>query len=106
MLARLNFGHIMKEINKSNIAKIPKKDDSDCMEHFRPISLCNVIYKKISKCIANRVRKVIPNLVREEHNSFVPRRHIANNILLAHEVLEYVKKFKGHKSIRWLLRHI
>uniref|UniRef100_A0A803MYV5 Reverse transcriptase n=1 Tax=Chenopodium quinoa TaxID=63459 RepID=A0A803MYV5_CHEQI len=53
---------ILREFNFTNIALIPKCDSPDSMDKLRPIKLCNVIYKIISKCITNRLRKVINDL--------------------------------------------
>lgn len=42
-------GQLLKQINSTNIALIPKIEVPECASHFRPISCCNVIYKCISK---------------------------------------------------------
>ena len=52
----LNNGHMLPDINHSYIVLIPKVKNSEKMSKFRPISLCNVIYKIISKVLANRLK--------------------------------------------------
>ena len=54
-LSFLNSGYLLKELNKTLIALIPKMANPSRVSHYRPISLCNVAYKIISKTIVNRL---------------------------------------------------
>ena len=60
MLDFLNSGIMIPEINYTHIVLIPKVKSPEKMTDFRPISLCNVIYKIISKVIANRLKTILP----------------------------------------------
>lgn len=48
-----HHGYMLKALNHSFITMIPKSDHSSKIGHYRPISLCNVAYKIISKILAN-----------------------------------------------------
>lgn len=66
------------------------------MKDFHPIALCNVLYKLISKVIANRLKKLLPNIVFEFHPTFVRCRLITDNVLVAFEILHHMMcKHKG-----------
>lgn len=84
----------VRELNHTMIVLILKKEDCVTMADFRPISLCNTIYKIISKSMANRLKKIMPNLISENQNGFTPGRELANNIILVVEVLHSIQKGK------------
>ena len=56
-------GKLLKHLNHTFIALIPKRDNPTETHHFRPISLCNTLYKTISKIMVNRLRPLLNKLV-------------------------------------------
>ncbi|XP_063935557.1 uncharacterized protein LOC135147075 [Daucus carota subsp. sativus] len=104
----------LKGANSTLIALIPKHTAADSMKDFRPISLCTMVYKCISKILASRLKKILPNLIDHAQSAFIPGRQISDNILLAQELFRGYSRDTGtpkcalkidlHKafdSIRW-----
>lgn len=60
------FKTILKVLNEYFIALIPKQEKDTSPDRFRPIALCNVVYKIISKVISNRLKPLLPTLVSKE----------------------------------------
>jgi hypothetical protein len=58
------------EINQTFLVLIPKVAKPESVLQFRPISLCNVNFKILTKVIVNRLKPMIPNLV-SKHQSIV-----------------------------------
>ena len=81
----LNGNMSMASLNKTNIALIPKTNNPKKMAGFRPISLCNVVYKIISKTIANGFKALLPNIISENQNAFTSDKLITDNVLVAFE---------------------
>jgi hypothetical protein len=82
-----NTGVLDKSINATNIALVPKVSSPECVTEFRPISLCNVLYKLISKVLANRLKEVLPAIISSNQSAFISGRLITDNILAAYEIM-------------------
>eukprot|EP00253_Pinus_taeda_P015128 PITA_15128 len=78
---------ILKSLNSTFIALVPKVEEANTPEKFRPIALCNVIYKIISKVIANRLKVILSGIISQEQSGYVEGRQILDNILLAQEMI-------------------
>lgn len=87
-------GGILKAFNATFLTLIPNEEGADAPSLFRPISLCNVIYKITSKIIANRIKPLLPDLISEEQSGFVAGRQILDGILLVNEVVHSLRTTK------------
>ncbi|KAL0541431.1 hypothetical protein IC582_021476 [Cucumis melo] len=74
-------------VNATAITLIPKRSGAERMEDFRPISCCNVVYKCISKILADRLRVWLPSFISSNQSAFIPGRSIIENILLCQELV-------------------
>lgn len=91
----LQGGDMPEKVNMTTIVLIPKVKQPQEMKQFRPISLCNVVYKICSKLLANRMRPFLDEIVSEEQSDFVPGRLITDNVLVAYECTHYLRRKKG-----------
>lgn len=63
-------------VNDTCIVLIPKVPYPETLKDFRPISLCNVIYKVVSKCLVNRLRPLLDSIISPHQSAFIPGRMI------------------------------
>ncbi|GKB66441.1 putative RNA-directed DNA polymerase [Tanacetum coccineum] len=87
-------GEFSKGCNASFVTLVPKVDDPLGLGDYRPISLIGSYYKIISKLLAERVKKVIGNVIGEVQNAFIKGRYILDGVLIANETMEFMKKKK------------
>ena len=98
MHAFFHSGSLLKSLNQTFLTLIPKVNFPVDVSHFRPISLCNVIYKIISKILVSRLKPFMDMLITPYQNAFIQGRNITNNILLAHEIFDTLRKKKGRNK--------
>ncbi|XP_061368484.1 uncharacterized protein LOC133311446 [Gastrolobium bilobum] len=87
----------IKEINHTLLALIPKIERPCFMRQFRPIALCNTVYKGLSKILVNKIKPFIGNLISPNQVSFIPRRNIQDNIIIVQELIHSIHRMTGKK---------
>lgn len=71
----------------------------ELISQYRPISLCNVLYKVILKMIALWLKRITDYVISPVQGAFVPKRLITDNILVAYESAYYKKIRKRERRI-------
>uniref|UniRef100_A0A803Q138 CCHC-type domain-containing protein n=1 Tax=Cannabis sativa TaxID=3483 RepID=A0A803Q138_CANSA len=90
-LGILNEGKSVEDINDTLICLIPKLPKPTHMSEFRPISLCNVVYKIVVKCLAGRMKHSLHQAISEVQSAFVGGRLIQDNAIIGYESLHCMK---------------
>ena len=81
-------------VNDVAIVLIPKIPHPKELKDFRPISLCNVLYKIVSKCLVNRLRPLLGELISKNQSAFIPGRFISDNSIIAFECIHHIQTMK------------
>lgn len=87
------------EVNQTLITLIPKTEAPERATQFRPISLCNVMYKCLPKVLVNRLKSIIAKVVSPYQASFVPGRNIHDNIIIVNEMIHSMRRKRGAKGL-------
>jgi hypothetical protein len=98
VMAVLNGSSMLDRWNDTVIVLIPKTNSLEKLKDLRSISLCNVVYKLVSKVLANRLKLVLSEIISPSPSAFVPSRLIPDNVLLAYELTHYLNQRKWGKN--------
>lgn len=85
----------ISEVNQILISLIPKWDTPARVSQFRPIALCNVVYKVVTKVITQRLSNILPYIVCKNQSSFIPGKYTSDNILVMQESILTLNNIHG-----------
>lgn len=92
-------GKFPKSINTTLLVLIPKIEHPESFNQFRPISLCNVIFKILTKVLGNCMKLVLLKIIGQGQTSFIPGRDIIENIIVAKEMAHSRRNNSGQKFV-------
>lgn len=81
-------------LGETLIVLIPKVDYPLSFKDFMSISLCNVIYKLITKILVNRIRPMLNDIISAMQSSFIPGRNTSDNAISLQEIVYHQRKSK------------
>ncbi|XP_022024390.1 uncharacterized protein LOC110924702 [Helianthus annuus] len=88
-------GKLLRELNHTLIVLLPKTTSPSVVTDYRPIACCNVLYKCISKIVADRLKVGLNDIVSINQSAFVPGRRISDNVLLTQELMHNYHRHVG-----------
>ena len=83
-------------LNTTHLALIPKIQGPETLGNYRPISLCNTVYKVLTKIIVARLRPFLGKLISPLQTAFVPGRKGMDNVIIAQEIIHSLSRKKGN----------
>lgn len=87
---------IANYINTTHIALIPKIQGPVMLGNYKPISLCNTVYKVLTKIIVAKLRPYLGKLISPLQTAFVPGRKGMDNVIIAQELIHSLSRKKGN----------
>lgn len=94
----MSSGELPSGINQTLVCLIPKVKVPKEMTDLRPISLCNVLVRILSKVLANRLKPCLKSLISDRQSAFIEGRLLNDNALIAFEVNHYMRRLSQGKN--------
>lgn len=88
----LTTGQLPEQVNHSLVCLIPKVKTPQTVADLRPISLCNVLVRILSKVMSNRLKLCLNSIVSDKQSAFIEGRLLTDNAMLAFEINHYMKR--------------
>ena len=91
-------GKNVAKFNDAFLVLILKYKKPKFVNQFKPIAFCNVVYKCITKIIANSFKPLLPSLISLFQVSFITKRYIQDNIVVIQELIHNMRKMRSKKG--------
>ncbi|PNY05589.1 ribonuclease H [Trifolium pratense] len=91
-------GYFDPNISNTLISLIPKVEPTKTYKDFRPISLCNIVYKIITKVLVHRLRPILEKIIGPFQSSFLPGRGTSDNAIVLQEIIHFMRRSKKKKG--------
>ena len=95
VISIFDMRRVPEYLNETLITLIPKCPNLKSFSNYRPISLCNTIYKVVTKIIVGRIRPFLDKLVSPNQVTFMPGRRGLDNVVIAQELIHMLDNKKG-----------
>ena len=99
-LVKLAFlrGYFDPSLTDTLVALIPKTEPPTTYNDFRLISLCNIIYKIITKVLVLQLRPIMDTIIGPYQGSFLPGRDTTDNVVVLQEINHHMRRSKKKKG--------
>lgn len=96
----MHTGELHEEVNEAMVCLIPKFKEPKSMGDLRPILLCNVLLRILSKVMANRLKKCLGSIISDKQSAFLEGRLLTDHALITFEINHFMKrKTQGKKGV-------
>lgn len=90
-LSFLNNGILSPKANLTIIVLIPKIERATRLQEYRPISLCTILMRTVSKVLTSRLQLIIDKLISPNQSASIRGTNIIDNVVISQEVLHFMK---------------
>ena len=102
VLQFFNSGWLLPNFNSNTLVLIPKTNNADSVDQYRPIAVANFKFKIISKILADRLASIMPAITSVQQRGFIRGRNIKDCICLTSEAINVLNKksFGGNMALK------
>jgi len=87
-----------RALSDTLISIILKVEPPTTYKQFRLISLCNIVYKVITKVLVHRLRLILDTIIGPYQSSFLPGRGTYDNVTVLKEIIHFTRRSKNKKG--------